>query len=100
MTLPELPRCAVCRVAIKVDEIFVFRVDGRAEHRTCSTVICEVCSQAIVPGSRIRRLEEAVIIHEYCWLRRLKASRTAMPGPLPLQADEVIAGGSDEAPTC
>jgi hypothetical protein len=66
----------LCRVTLKVGEIFVFLVDGRVEHRDCPSVVCQVCHRGVLPGRRIRRLEDTVI-HEYCWLRRLKARQTA-----------------------
>jgi hypothetical protein len=68
----ELPRCAVCRVAVKPAENVVFRTDGRVQHVTCPEVVCPVCSGPIRPGDPIRRDAEA-LLHGNCWMRRIRS---------------------------
>jgi len=68
----ELPRCAVCRVAVKPAENVVFRTDGRVQHVACPEVVCPVCSGPIRPGDPIRRDAEA-LLHGNCWMRRIRS---------------------------
>src|SRR5215510_11565741 len=67
--MPELPRCASCRVGVRPGEHFVFRPDGRAHHVVCPEVMCPVCERLINPTDPIRRDGEA-LLHGDCWMRR------------------------------
>jgi len=77
----ELPRCAVCRVAIEAGQNVQFRTDGRVAHVDCPEVTCPVCTRKILPGDPIRRNREEML-HGNCWLKRHRA----------------LAGGSGESP--
>lgn len=78
--MAELPRCAVCRVAIEAGQNVRFRTDGRVAHVECPEVMCPVCTRRIFPGDPIRRNGEEML-HGNCWLKRHRA----------------IAGGSHDA---
>jgi hypothetical protein len=80
----ELPRCAVCRVAVAPGENVVFRPDARVQHVTCSEVKCPVCADPVRPGEPIRR-DGRVLVHRNCWMRRAR------------MAGKVMAGGADVA---
>jgi hypothetical protein len=73
MTTPELPRCAVCRVSIKVGVNVRFRSAGRVEHVDCPEVICPVCTRSIAPSAPIRRDGEQ-LLHSNCWTRRYRGT--------------------------
>ena len=69
----DLPRCALCRVAIQVAQNVVFREDGRVQHFECAPVVCPVCGRDVLPGEPIRRQDERPI-HANCWLRQKRSS--------------------------
>src|SRR2546422_7907362 len=68
----ELPRCAVCRVAVKPAENVVFRNHGRVQHVTCPEIVCPVCSRPVAPHDPIRRDGET-LLHGNCWMRRARS---------------------------
>ena len=68
----DFPRCAVCRVTIKVEQAVIFRSDGRVQHVACPPVTCEICAGAIMPRTPIRRDGEAML-HFNCWLKQHRA---------------------------
>jgi hypothetical protein len=70
--MADLPRCAVCRVAIEVGQNVVFRGDGRVQHVECPKVVCPVCGAPVLPAQPIRRDGER-LVHPSCWQRRLRA---------------------------
>jgi hypothetical protein len=70
--MAELPRCAVCRVAIQAGQNVRFRTDGRVAHVDCPDVMCPVCTRRILPGDPIRRNGEEML-HGNCWLKRHRA---------------------------
>ena len=77
----ELPRCAVCRVAVEAGQNVRFQTDGRVAHVDCPEVTCPVCERRIFPGDPIRRNGEEML-HGNCWLKRHRA----------------IAGGAGDSP--
>jgi len=77
MPAAEFPRCAVCRVTIRVGENVAFREDGRVHHTICADVICPVCSRSILPSSPIRRDGEQMV-HGNCWPKWCRSAGVRM----------------------
>ena len=69
----EFPRCAVCRVTVKVGENVVFRQDARVTHSECPPVSCPICQKAISPLQPIRRDESERPVHGNCWMNVVRS---------------------------
>jgi len=75
----ELPRCANCRVTIKVGQDVVFRLDGRVNHTACPPVICPICTKPVQPQDPIRR-DGDTLVHGNCWARYGSGSTDGVDG--------------------
>lgn len=80
----------MCRVTIEPGQTVQFRPDARAVHAECPTVVCPVCSNAVLPNTPIRRDGEA-ILHSNCWMRRHRRAIAQRPVEAHIRAQVVAA---------
>ena len=76
----ELPRCAACRVGIRVGQNVVFRPDGRVHHAACPPIVCPICTRPVQPDDPIRR-DGDTLVHGNCWARYSAGAAVVVNGP-------------------